>query len=599
MPSLRQSFMTQQPGYGYGPPPPMMGYPMGGYMPAYTPMPPQPMRYMPAPPQMYPDYGYASCGYGYENGYDIGYDQMPPQRPMNGGMGMRPRSSSMGARGQYNRYEDEDDFEYPSPRNYIRAADKEPARYEMPDLKSFRPKTKKSYDFAYDDLPQNYVPRNQKRSDGPEYKCTSTGTPLPISKADLLPACSIDEWEQRRAEDRRDRNVDLTLVPQMRRKARQVATQVSKYHPDFHQPRHFGDKHVSKLIIKHPDMNEEDILEHYVGKLQLELNDIGGKYDPCNDAPEIVFKEREKPAKVTHQRERLAITYPEDEYLNNMDNLGIRCLSHYKGTRSAAKTEVLNPRQFIRDSTQVLPETYASKYESSIPALAEPINENGISTDKKPFIPFYYGLTNRRIDTDEEKDLAINYTYDDRRSKALDIYDHEKKALTYEAEKPLDTVGSTFSKYNEPSARKPSKFTKKVEEPSMLDEQVTRITPKRQEETSTFEEPISQKSAFVTELKSKLSKVSPAKEIIPTVTSPKSVSEANRTPPSMTVDDFTSPTISFSEDPEKEKKRLEKKKRKESREAASKAAMESELAALAAAEAELQILEQEELKLKS
>lgn len=594
--------MNQQPGYGYGGPPPMMGYPMGGYMPPQMGgyMQPQPMRYMPAPPQMYPDYGYASCGYGYDNGYNMGYDQMPPQRPMNGGMGMRPRSSSMGARSQYERYEDEDEFEYSSPRNHIRAGDKEPARYEMPDLKTLNPKYKKpspylNRDFEEFESPQDYIPRNQRRSGGPEYKCTSTGTPLPISKVDLLPACSIDEWEQRRAEDRRDRNVDLSLVPQMRRKARQVATQTTKYHPDFHQPRHFGDKHVSKLIIKHPDMNNEDILEHYVGKLQLELNDIGGKYDPCNESPEIVFKEREKPAKVAHQRERLAITYPEDEYLNNMDNLGIRCLSHYKGTRSAAKSDVLNPRQFIRDSTQVLPETYASKYESSIPALSEPINENGLSSDKKPFIPFYYGLTNRRIDTDTEKDLAINYTYEDKRSKALDIYDHEKKALTYEAEKPLDTVGSTFSKFNEPTTRKPSKFLKKQEEPSVLDEPVARIPSIKYEEPSTFEEPVSQKSAFVTELKSKLSKVSPAKEIIPTV----SVSEANRTPPSLAADDFTSPTISFSEDPDKEKKRLEKKKRKADREAAAKAAMECELAALAAAEAELQRLEQEELKLKS
>jgi len=595
MPSLRQAFMNQQPGYGYGPPPPMMGYPMGGYMPPQMGgyMQPQPMRYMQAPPPMYPDYGYASMGYGgYDNGYNMGYDQMPPQRPMNGGM--RPRSSSMGARSQYERYEDEDEFEYSSPRGpHIRAADREPARYEMPDLKTLNPRYKKSMnrDFEEFESPQDYIPRNQRRNGGPEYKVTSTGTPLPISKADLLPACSIDEWEQRRAEDRRDRNVDLSLVPQMRRKARQVATAVTKYHPDFHQPRHFGDKHVSKLIIKHPDMNEEDILEHYVGKLQLELNDIGGKYDPCNEAPEIVFKEREKPAKVAHQRERLAITYPEDEYLNNMDNLGIRCLSHYKGTRSAAKSDVLNPRQFIRDSTQVLPETYASKYESSIPALSEPINENGLSSDKKPFIPFHYGLTNRRIDHDTEKDLAINYTYEDRRNKALDIYDHEKKALTYEAEKPLDTVGSTASKYDEPSKRKPSKFLKQQEAPPIIDEPVERKPSIKFEEPSTYEEPVSQKSAFVTELKSKLSKVSPAKEIIPTVTSPKSVSEA--------ADDITSPTISFSEDPDKEKKRLEKKKRKAEREAAAKAAMESELAALAAAEAELQRLEQEELKLKS
>merc|ERR1712142_415526 len=501
------------------------------------------MHYMPAPP-MYPNYGYASCGYGYNMGYD-----MPPSRPMHMD-GMRPRSSSMGARGRYDMYDDEDEFEYSSPRNYIKPSDKEPARYEMPDLKKLKPRSKKSFDTGNpsfvdmnlpdDYLAENYRPRNRKGELSPEYKVTSTGTPLPCSKEDLLPACSIDEWEQRRAEDRKERGIDLALVPQMRRKARQVATQISKYHPDFHEPRRFGDKHVSKLIIKHPDMNEEDILEHYVGKLQLELNEIGEKYDPCNEAPEIVFKEREKPPKVAHQRERLAITYPEDEYLNNMDNLGIRCLSHYKGTRSAAKSDVLNPRQFIRDSTQVLPETYASKYESSIPALSEPINENGNSSDKKPFIPFYYGLTNRRIDTDEEKALAINYTYEDRRNKALDIYDHEKKSLTYEAaEKPLDTVGSTFSKYTEPSARKPRKTSKKQEESSILDEPVSEnLKP-------TFD-PVSenQKSAFVTELKSKLSKVSPAKEI-PPVTSPKSVSEANHDPPSVTADDLTSPTISF------------------------------------------------------
>jgi len=597
--------------YGYGAPP--MGYPMGGYMPAYAPMPPPPMRYVPAP--MYPDYGYASCGYGgYDNMYGgMGYDQMPPARGMN--MGMRPRSSSQGPRGHYDGYDEEDEFEYPSQRPYIRAADKEPARYEMPDLKTLRPKPKKSYDtgnpgFVDMDLPKNYIPCSRRGGqEDPGYKVTSTGTPLPTSKADLLPPCSIDEYEQRRADDRKDRNVDLTLVPQMRRKARHVATQVNKYHPDYHEPRKFNDRHVPKLVIKHPDMNEEDILEMYVGKLQLELNEIGEKYDPCNDAPEIVFKEREKPAKVAHQRERLAITYPEDEYLNNMDNLGIRCLSHYKGTRNAAKTEVMNPRQFIRDTKQVLPETFASKYESSIPALTEPVNENGLSSDKKPFIPFYYGLTNRRIDTDEEKALAINYTYEDKRPKALDIYDHEKKALTYEAaEKPLDAVGSTSTKYHEPSARKPSKFYKKQEEPAILDEPVPRKPTKMPEEhvieepvprkpfkmpeePSMLDEPVSQRSAFVTELKSKLSKVSPAKEIDAPVTSPKCVSEA--------ADEISSPAMSFSEDPDKEKKRLEKKKRKAERDAAAKAAMEAELSALAAAEAELQRLEQEEMKLKS
>jgi len=609
-----QAFMTQQapPAYGYGAPP--MGYPMGGYMPVYAPMPPQPIRYVPVPQPMYADYGYASCGNGYDNMYDMGYGPMTTSRGMD--MGLRPRNSSQGARGQFNGYDDEEDFEYPSQRVKVKAADKEPAIYEMPDLNKLKPKKKKSYDRGipgYEDLdrPEGYIPRNRRGIDGPEYKVTSTGTPLPISKEDLLPPTSIDEWEQRREEDRKDRNVDVTLVPQMRRKARQVATQINKYHPNYHEPRHFGDRHVPKLVLKHPDMNEEEILEEYVGRLQMELNEIGQKYDPCNDAPEIVFKEREKPPKVAHKSERLAITYPEDEYLNNMDNLSIRCLSHYKGTRNAAKTEVMNPRQFIRDTKQVLPETFASKYESSIPDMAEPANEDGNSSDKKPFIPFYYGLTNRRIDTDEEKALAINYTYEDKRNKALDIYDYEKKALTYEvAEKPLDAVGSTASKYTEPAARKSRKTSKKQEEPAPLDEPVPMKPTKMPEEPvieepvpmkpsmpeaepSMLDEPVSQKSAFVTELKSKLAKVSPAKESDPPVTSPKSVSISEA------ADDVSSPALSFSEDPDKEKKRLEKKKRKAEREAAAKAAMEAELSALAAAEAELQRLEQEEARLKS
>lgn len=576
MPSLREAFMAPQPGYGWGPPPPM-GPPMGGYMPAYG-YAPMPMR--PMPPPMYMDYGYASCGYGGYGGdmYGMGYEYMPRHG------GMRQRSSSLGPRG---RYEEDDEFDYPSRDPYIRAADREPARYEMPDLKKLKPKVKKSYDtgnpgFVDMDPPKSYRSRNQRGPDGPEYKVTKAGTALPSSKADLLPAMSIEEWEQRRHEDRLERNVDITQVPQLRRRARQIATDVSKYHPDFHEPRKFGDRHVSKLIMKHPDMNEQDILEHYVGKLQLELNEIGDKYDPCNDAPEIQLREREKPEKIAHRKERLAITYPEDDYLNGMDNLGIKCLSHYKGTRTAANTDVLAPRQFIRDTQQVLPETYASKYESTIPPLAEPVNKDCNSTDKKPFLPYYYGLTNRRIDTDEDKALAINYTYEDRRKKtAMDVYDHDKKDFSIDApEKPLDSVGATNTIYVEPSKKKPSRFYKPKEESSVGDTQ------------------LSEKSAFVTEPTS-LSKFSPAKEINPPVMSSKNMSEVNHDPPSVTADDLTSPTISLTEDPEKEKKRLEKKKRKAEREQASRQAMEAELAALAAAEAELRRLEKQEKELKS
>merc|ERR1711913_248167 len=81
-------------------------------------------------------------------------------------------------------------------------------------------------------------------------------------------------------------------------------------------------------------------------------------------------------------------TYPEDEYMK--DNLRIKCLSHYKTTRTAAdywRPKLSNVT--ITDGTTsdaALPESYASKYANKYQAKwEEPDTIYGSSSDKKPF----------------------------------------------------------------------------------------------------------------------------------------------------------------------------------------------------------------------
>merc|ERR1711913_8722 len=76
-------------------------------------------------------------------------------------------------------------------------------------------------------------------------------------------------------------------------------------------------------------------------------------------------------------------TYPEDEYMK--DNLRIKCLSHYKTTRTAA--DYYQPKNYIKDDlSAALPESYASKYANKYQAKwEEPDTIYGSSSDKKPF----------------------------------------------------------------------------------------------------------------------------------------------------------------------------------------------------------------------
>merc|ERR1711887_206105 len=140
------------------------------------------------------------------------------------------------------------------------------------------------------------------------------------------------------------------------------------------------------------------MLQDHVDKMRIRLKSLAYSLDPTGPVPEIVIPERagskssalvesSEDSKKKHtmaleykempnlSTRRSARTYPEDEYMK--DNLRIKCLSHYKTTRTAADSEMNNA---------VLPESYASKYANKYQAKwEEPDTIYGSSSDKKPF----------------------------------------------------------------------------------------------------------------------------------------------------------------------------------------------------------------------
>lgn len=172
----------------------------------------------------------------------------------------------------------------------------------------------------------------------------------------------------------------------------------------------------------------ESMLQDHVDKMRIRLKSLAYSLDPTGPVPEIVIPERaggerasfrssnstalesfddskKKHTMALEYKEmpnlstrRPARTYPEDEYMK--DNLRIKCLSHYKTTRTAAAA---------------LPDSYASKYASKYQTKwEEPDTIYGSSSDKKPFSKvetgssFFstYGYTSRKKDTIAEKPMA-------------------------------------------------------------------------------------------------------------------------------------------------------------------------------------------------
>merc|ERR1712180_60595 len=148
-----------------------------------------------------------------------------------------------------------------------------------------------------------------------------------------------------------------------------------------------------------------------MGKMRIRLKSLAYSLDPTGPVPEIIIPDKTGANKISgipsgedskkkynmaleykempNLSTRRAIrTYPEDEYMK--DNLRIKCLSHYKTTRTAAdywRPKLSNVS--ITDGTTndaALPESYSSKYTNKYQTKwEEPDTIYGSSSDKKPF----------------------------------------------------------------------------------------------------------------------------------------------------------------------------------------------------------------------
>merc|ERR1711874_625863 len=169
--------------------------------------------------------------------------------------------------------------------------------------------------------------------------------------------------------------------------------------------------------------------------MRIRLKSLAYSLDPTGPVPEIVIPDRTGANKISSvqsgedskKKHTMALeykempnlstrrsvrTYPEDEYMK--DNLRIKCLSHYKTTRTAADSEMRHG---------ALPESYSSKYTNKYQTKwEEPDTIYGSSSDKKPFSKvetgssFFstYGYTNRKKDTIAEKVRDYYYGIDDK-----------------------------------------------------------------------------------------------------------------------------------------------------------------------------------------
>ncbi|XP_037778534.1 uncharacterized abhydrolase domain-containing protein DDB_G0269086-like isoform X25 [Penaeus monodon] len=320
------------------------------------------------------------------------------------------------------------------------------------------------------------------------------------------------------------------------------------------------------------------MLQDHVDKMRIKLKSLAFSLDPSGPVPDIIIPEKRKSTdpsdskysraldfaelpKLASRRQRY---YPEDEHMK--DNLRIKCLSHYKTTRTAADAsrsgDYWKPKQYIPDeSLKVMPD---SSYRSTAKTGAqweEPDTVFGAASDKKPFSKvetgssFFstYGYTNRKKDYVAEK--------------VRDYY--------YFGDKAKDTGHVRFNG----TALKP--LADGAEE--MSEEKKERRKKKKSKERD-----------VVAELEAAPATPTSTSELESSSVAPASAPAETKAP-----EGDAAPVSEEQLDDEKERKRLEKKKRKAEREAAAKAAMEAELAALAAAEAELARLEAESNSLKT
>jgi len=332
----------------YGRQPPPQGAYMQGYPPMAPPMAgPPPMRRLPPPPppMYYPEYDY-----GYGGGYDYYGGYAYPPAPM--AAPPMPRMS------RYEQYLEEDP--------------------ELAGMSMAGPMA---------------GPRQSARPRTPPQ------VPTPIKGRGDLPPSSMAEFDQRESEQKSGKAVVAAHSRDMAKEphSRSYLTQ--------DQPESEGERHLAKMSARYPSFSEPQMLQDHVDKMRIRLKSLAYSLDPTGPVPEIVIPDRaggERPAirsststalesigdsKAKHtmaleykempnlSTRRSARTYPEDEYMK--DNLRIKCLSHYKTTRTAADSEM---------GKAALPDSYASKYASKYQTKwEEPDTIYGSSSDKKPF----------------------------------------------------------------------------------------------------------------------------------------------------------------------------------------------------------------------
>ncbi|XP_037778533.1 uncharacterized abhydrolase domain-containing protein DDB_G0269086-like isoform X24 [Penaeus monodon] len=148
-----------------------------------------------------------------------------------------------------------------------------------------------------------------------------------------------------------------------------------------------GDRHLARLERRYPSLSEPQMLQDHVDKMRIKLKSLAFSLDPSGPVPDIIIPEKRKSTdpsdskysraldfaelpKLASRRQRY---YPEDEHMK--DNLRIKCLSHYKTTRTAADAS----------RSGVMPD---SSYRSTAKTGAqweEPDTVFGAASDKKPF----------------------------------------------------------------------------------------------------------------------------------------------------------------------------------------------------------------------
>ncbi|XP_047497596.1 uncharacterized protein LOC125044737 isoform X3 [Penaeus chinensis] len=174
-----------------------------------------------------------------------------------------------------------------------------------------------------------------------------------------------------------------------------------------------GDRHLARLERRYPSLSEPQMLQDHVDKMRIKLKSLAFSLDPSGPVPDIIIPEKRRTTDASDSKYSRALDfaelpklasrrqryYPEDEHMK--DNLRIKCLSHYKTTRTAADAS----------RSGVMPD---SSYRSTAKTGAqweEPDTVFGAASDKKPFSKvetgssFFstYGYTNRKKDYVAEK----------------------------------------------------------------------------------------------------------------------------------------------------------------------------------------------------